>query len=258
MATYNCATTLRESIDSMLSQTMQDFDFVICDDSSTDNTYEILQEYDCKHPGKFVILRNKVNSKLPFSLNHCLEHATGEYIARMDGDDLSKPDRLQKQCDFLDEHQEYALVGTSMTLFDENGEFGKITADQNPGPKSLLTSTPFCHATIMMRASAYKDIGGYTVAKRTVRGQDIDLWFKFFEKGYKGHNFKESLYLVRENRAAQKRRKLKFRMYEAQTRLIGYRKLGFPVYHYVYALMPILLYFIPKKLKLIVKGQNKK
>lgn len=257
IATYNCSATLGTAVDSILAQTMQDFEIVACDDCSTDETYAILKQYERENPEKVVVLRNGKNSKLPYSLNRCLEVAKGEYIARMDGDDISAPDRFEKQVAFLDARPEYDLVGTDMLLFDEHGEFGTIKASRTPSPKDLLMSTPFCHATIMMRASAYKALGGYTVAKRTIRGQDVDLWFRFFAGGYTGYNLPQPLYRVREDRNAQKRRKLKFRIYEAQTRLIGFRQLHFPVYQYVYAVLPVIKFFIPKKLKLVVQKQNK-
>ena len=111
MATYNCEDTLRKSVNSIVSQTFSDWEFIICDDCSTDGTYEILLEYKNQYPDKFVILHNKVNSKLPFSLNRGLEVARGEYIARMDGDDEALPDRLEKQVAFLDSHSEYSEIG---------------------------------------------------------------------------------------------------------------------------------------------------
>lgn len=258
MATYNCASTVREAIDSILRQDYQDWEFVICDDCSNDDTFDILKEYRDNHPNKFVILRNETNSKLPHSLNRCLEVAKGEYIARMDGDDLSVPSRLREQYVFLEANPNVAVVGTNMAQFDEKGVFGEIKMKEAPTKDELLTTTPFCHATIMMRKSAYDQIGCYTELKRTIRGQDIDLWFKFFSKGYKGYNIQKPLYQVREDRAAVKRRKLKYRAYESITRFKGFRLLGFPVYTYVYALLPIISFFIPVNLKRRVRyGRSK-
>lgn len=245
MATYNCSDTLRQSIDSILGQTYTDWEFVICDDCSTDATYNILSEYAERYPDKFVIIKNEKNSKLAFSLNHCLKYAKGEYIARMDGDDISLPERFEKQVDFLDSHKEYALVGVAMIPFDEKGEYSPRYGIEMPCDRDLLKRSPFFHATIMMRKEAYDKIGAYHVSKRTMRAQDYDMWFRFFEAGYKGYNMQEPLYKVLEDASAIKRRTFQSRMYEVGTKILGYKRLKYPWYLYVYALHPIIAALIP-------------
>ena len=250
MATYNCQDSVKEAIDSILQQTYTDWEFVICDDYSTDYTYDILQQYKEQYPEKFVILQNASNRKLPYSLNHCLQYSQGEYIARMDGDDISLPDRFEKQLQYLEEHPEHAVVGTSMTRFDEKSDYDVYYAVDNPDKYTLLKEVPYCHATIMMRKSAYDALDGYTVAKRTERGQDMDMWFRFYEKGFCGNNIQEPLYKVREDRNALKRRKLKYAIYVTQTRLIGFKRLHYPFTKYYLAFHPIVSHFVPRKWKL--------
>ena len=250
MATYNCETSVAKAIDSVLAQTFTDWEFVICDDCSTDGTWDILKDYSRRLPDKFVLLRNERNSKLPFSLNHCLQHASGELIARMDGDDISLPERFERQVDYLACHPEYAVVGTSMTRFDEKGEYDKYEAVKDPDRFSLLTQVPFCHATIMMRKSVYEALGGYVVSRRTERGQDLDLWFRFYAKGFSGNNLSDSLYKVCEDRAAIRRRKFKYDLYMTQTRFMGFHMLHYPWWYYPYALKPIISHFVPRWLKL--------
>ena len=248
MATYNCENTLKKSMDSILAQTFEDWEFIICDDCSTDGTLKILNDYAEKYPKKIIVIKNEVNSKLSYSLNHCLEHAKGEYIARMDGDDISLPERLEKQVKFLDEHPEYAVVSTAMTPFDENGTRPARFMKPEPTKDDLLSRSPFAHATIVMRREAYDAVGGYTVSKRTERGQDYDMWFRFFDLGFKGYNMQESLYLVLEDDTAIKRRTLRTRYYEVQTKLKGYRLLNYPPYKYIHAFKPILTALVPVKL----------
>lgn len=245
MATYNCEKTIRGSIDSIINQTFQDWEFVICDDCSTDNTYKILKEYETKHLNKFVILRNENNSKLSFSLNHCLDNCKGKYIARMDGDDISVEKRLEKQVKFLDTHPEYAMVGTAMRPFNEKGDRPVRYAKPEPDKNDMLNRSPFFHATIMMRKEAYDFIGRYLVSKRTTRAQDYDMWFRFFAKGLKGYNLQEPLYRVLEDNKAIKRRTLETRYHEVQTRLIGYQLLHYPLYKYIYAFKPLLAALTP-------------
>ena len=245
MATFNCASTLKRSIDSILAQTYKDWEFIICDDCSTDSTYDILQEYYLKYPEKIKILKNEKNSKLSFSLNHCLDNCLGEYIARMDGDDISVKTRLERQARFLDAHPEYDLVGTAMLPFNEKGYKPARYAKPEPDKNDMLNRSPFFHATIMMRKEAYDQIDRYLVSKRTIRAQDYDMWFRFFAKGLKGYNIQEPLYLVLEDDNAIKRRTFKTRCYEVQTRLIGYRLLHYPLYKYVFAFKPILAALTP-------------
>ena len=251
MATYNCAGTVARAIDSILSQTLTDWEFIICDDGSSDTTVSILNEYQRSYPGKIILLTNAANSKLPFSLNRCLAHAHGEFIARMDADDISLPRRLEKQVKYLEEHPEHSVVGTSMLRFDERGEYGMVKAVQHPDKDTLLTQVPFCHATILMRKSAYDALGGYVVSKRTERGQDLDLWFRFFAKGFSGNNLPEALYKACEDRATLRRRKFKYDLYLTQTRFLGFRMLRFPWWKYPFVLKSFVSFFTPRWIKLL-------
>lgn len=249
MATYNCEDTIKEAIDSILNQTYKNIELVICDDCSTDNTYNILLEYKDKYPEKIVLIKNEVNSKLPYSLNRCLEQATGEYIARMDGDDISLPERLEKQVDFLENNPQYMACGTDMMRFDETGDYSYYHSVVNPNKYTLLKETPFCHATIMMRADVYKKLK-YIVSNRTVRVEDIDLWFRFFSKGYEGNNIHEPLYKVREDQDYIKRKNLNSTLNHVETNKIGFKLLGYSKNKYYLAYLPMVSYFIPRKLKL--------
>lgn len=248
MATYNCQDLLTISMDSILNQTYTDWEFIVCDDCSTDNTYMVLKEYECKYPEKIKVLKNDVNSKLSYSLNRCLQISKGKYIARMDADDVSLPERLTKQVEFLDEHPEFSVVGTAMIPFDEKGDRPVRYYKEIPDSSDMLRRSPFPHATIMMRKEAYDAVGGYTVSKRTARAQDYDMWFRFFELGLKGYNLQEPLYKVLEDDNAIKRRTLKSRCYEVQTKLIGYKKLNYPLYKYIFAFKPILSAIVPVKI----------
>lgn len=249
MATYNCEETIEKCVESIINQSFSDWEFIICDDCSVDNTFEILLKYQRDFPDKFIILQNETNSKLAFSLNRCLSVANGEYIARMDGDDESFPGRLKRQVDFLDSHADYDVVGTAMIPFDENGDLPiKRASVLTPSGEDLLSGPCFFHATIMMRKSAYETVNGYYVSKRTQRAQDYDMWFRFFAKGLKGYNLQEGLYHVREDNNAYRRRSFKSRCYEVQTRLKGYKLLSYPINKYIYAFKPIIAAAIPKRM----------
>lgn len=228
MGIYNCADTLPAAIDSILAQTYTDWELIMCDDCSTDDTYKVAEEYKNKYPDKIILVRNEVNSRLAFSLNHCLKYARGKYVARMDGDDLSAPNRFEKQIAYLQQHPNIDVVGTFMQRFDGDEYADVVTMVQKPDKYTLRKQIPFNHATIMIYKSVYDKLGGYTVSKRTNRAQDYDLWFRFYHEGFVGENIPEVLYFVRENMSAIKRRSFKVRWTTFETAKIGYKLLGYP------------------------------
>ena len=120
MAVYNGARHLREAIDSILSQTSVDFEFLIVDDASTDETPAILAEY-ARNDKRIVLSRNKTNLGLTKTLNRALEITRAPLIARMDADDISEPDRFEKQVSFLDRHPHHLLVASGYKAINEAG-----------------------------------------------------------------------------------------------------------------------------------------
>ncbi|MDA7027361.1 glycosyltransferase family 2 protein [Bacillus sp. CLL-7-23] len=245
MGVFNCEDTLAESIESILKQTYQNWELIICDDASTDQTYQIASRYADQYRDKIKLIRNKKNMRLAASLNHCLKYADGTYIARQDGDDLSLAKRFEKQVAFLESQPHYQVVGSGMIAFDENGLRGVRMLPSSPSPAIMAKGTPFCHATIMMRAEVYHKLKGYRVCRRTRRMEDIDLWLRFFEAGFRGYNLQEALYKVREDESAFKRRKLSYSIDNALLVFQACRRLKLPLYHYVYMMKPIIRGFIP-------------
>ena len=230
MGVYNCSQTIDEAIGSILKQTYSDWEFIICDDFSTDNTYNKLLYYKENYPDKFVLLKNKKNFKLAYTLNRCLKYAKGRYIARMDGDDISLPERFEKQIKFLNNNPDMDLVGTSMRRFDDNGLADVLEAAKNPNKYTRRNRLPFYHATIMTYKYVYQELNGYTVSNRTIRVEDSDLWYRFYNAGFKGNNILEPLYLVREDINSIKRRTFKVRWTGFRSTVRGYKLLGFPSY----------------------------
>lgn len=262
MGIYNCENTLVDSIESIVNQNYCNWELIMCDDCSKDSTYEIAKSYSEKYKEKIKLIKNKENLGLAGSLNRCLEYVSGDYIARQDGDDKSVPDRLKKQIEFLEKNSEYDLVGTAMISFNENGESGiRGILQEEPDVKKIAVTPPFCHATIMTRTKVYKELDGYRVTKYTKRCEDIDLWFRFFKKGFKGYNLKEALYMVRDDENSYKRRNYKSYYYAAKVCFDGYRLLELPITSYIYILKPIIASFIPtnaKKLYHIKKMKTNK
>lgn len=252
MGIYNCADTLPESLDSLLAQTYSNWNVVMCDDGSTDETYEVALAYCSKYPGKFILMRNEHNMGLNYTLNRCLMCATGEYIARMDGDDISLPERFEKEAAFLDSNPQFDIVSTPMIYFDENGDWGRGTAVEYPQAKDFIPGTPFCHAPCMVRAAAIRAVGGYSTEKRTLRAEDYDLWFRMYANGSVGCNLSEPYYKMRDDQNAYHRRKYRYCLNEAYVRAKGYHMLGLPARSYLYALRPLLVGLLPKPIYLFL------
>lgn len=226
MATYNCEDTVEKAIDSILSQTYTDWVMIICDDGSTDGTYDILNRYALEYPGRFVILRNDRNRKLPYSLNHCLKYVQTDLVARMDGDDWSTPDRFEKQMAFLMAHPEYDLVGTGVAVFDGEKQIASIIKTPVPDKDTMLKDNAFSHASILTYKRVYDALGGYSLEPTVERVEDVDLWCRFLAAGFKGYNMPDELYVILEDANAVKRRTLRARLNSAHTRCRGYKLLG--------------------------------
>ena len=233
MGIYNCAATLDEAIQSIIEQTYQNWEFIICDDGSSDSSFEIAKKYQARCPEKFILLQNEHNMGLNYTLNHCLQAVAGDYVARMDGDDLSVPDRFEKQVAFLNAHPEYAIVSSPMILFDESGEWGQTSVIEKPEIKDFVFHTPFfCHAACMVRREAYEAVEGYTVDPKLLRFEDCNLWFKMYGKGYRGYNLSQPLYKMRDDRNAVSRRKFLTRMRGVYVKYTGFKIVHMPVKYY--------------------------
>lgn len=210
MGVYNCEKTIDESIKSIVNQSYNNWELIICDDNSVDNTYEIALKYAKEFSDKIKLIRNERNLTLGPTLNRSLQLATGKYIARQDGDDLSNSDRLKEQILFLKNNPEVDLVSTNMVSFDKDGERGIHSLyNKFPVPTMMdliLYGSPFAHGTIMMKKSVIDSLGGYTEKWYGKQQEDYELWYRFLKNNYKGHNINKSLYYVREDRTAFKRR----------------------------------------------------
>ncbi len=249
MGIYNCASTLDRSIASILAQTYTNWELILCDDGSSDTTFQIAKKYSDAYPDQITLISNDRNMGLAFSLNQCLYQACGEYIARMDGDDICFSTRFQKQVAYLDTHPEIGVVGGGFIPYCENREYPVKLPEAYPTKSTLLKSIPFCHPTIMMRKSIYDTLGGYIVSDRTRKGQDLDLWFRFFAKGFHGYNLQEPLIHYHEDIADyKKKRTVKAALGMVKTRWLGFKMLNFPIHQYAFTVRPLISAILPKSI----------
>lgn len=245
MGIYNCADTLSEAIDSILNQTFEDWKLIMCDDGSIDSTYEIAQSYKNRYPDKIVLLKNKKNIGLNSTLNRCLQQVETEYVARMDGDDISLINRFQEEVSFLDSNPSFSIVSTPMIYFDDEGEWKRGRGTGEVNVNDVAKGTPFCHAPCMVRKGAYDSVGGYSEDKKWLRVEDYNLWVKMLAKGYKGYVLENPLYMMRDDRNAKKRRKYKYRINEARVKKMAIKELKLNKKNYVYACVPLVVGIMP-------------
>ncbi len=248
MGIYNCEETLDEAILSIVNQSYNDWELIMCDDGSIDNTYNIACKYKELYSDKIILLKNSCNKGLSYTLNQCLKYARGEYIARMDGDDLSEYNRLEVEVDFLDKYKEYAVVSCASIHFDGKEEIVNCKIEGSPSIDVFPKGTPFCHPACMVRKEAYDAIKGYDESKNKIRVEDFDLWVRMYELGYRGYNLSTPLYRFRDDLNAYKRRKYKYRINEALVSISAVKKLHLSKYLYIYALRPIIVGLLPRRL----------
>ncbi|MFW5804566.1 MAG: glycosyltransferase family 2 protein [bacterium] len=212
MSVYNSEKHLKNAIDSILNQSYQNFEFIIIDDNSTDDTWDILINYNKKDP-RVKIYKNTVNKGLPENLNNAIKISEGDYIARMDGDDISDRKRIERQVEYLEHNPDISMVGSFSWLINEEGEnIGQKRVHLTTNFKKLLRRIDVIHASVMFRGDFFKKYGFYDPYFK--KAQDMDLWLRATEKGATIATIPEYLYYIRSDRKLISRRKLgqKFRI----------------------------------------------
>jgi len=197
MAVYNGLPYLRQAIESVLAQSFADFELLVIDDASSDGSAECVRSYD---DPRIRLICNERNLGQTPSLNRGLELARGEYVARLDQDDLCAPERLEKQVALLDTRPDVAVVASWARLIDNGGQPAGLwrgTIDDFPDFFStlLLGNCPFVHSSVMMRRDAVVEVGGYDPAFK--RMQDYELWTRLALRRYGGLILQEPLVFYR-------------------------------------------------------------
>ncbi|SHM19129.1 glycosyltransferase EpsE [Flavobacterium chilense] len=195
MPTYNVVRFVEEAVNSILKQTYVNFEFIIVDDFSTDGTYEKLLELASKD-FRIKLFRNEMNSGIVETLNFALSKSKGEYIVRMDGDDLCSPLKLEKQLEFLLNNEDISLVGCDVICIDENDAVlnNVITSHTVKCTKKILSYVSpvlhiwMCKKEIYMILNGYRQLGG---------SEDYDFLLRMDSLGYKFLNIPFFGYSVR-------------------------------------------------------------
>jgi len=251
MAVFNVGDPLiwELAIKSIAEQDMDNWELLICDDGSTDGTYERLLEWESKDK-RIRVLKNVSNQKAANARNRCLMEARGEYVAIMDADDACGSNRLRTQVDFLVAHPEFSFVGIRGERFQKNrGDMDKpYWFCRFPQKKDFLMTLPFVHGSLMFRRQALLDVGGYDETLCVERSEDYDMLLRIYAKGMRGANTADAIYYIREDEGSFQRRKYRYRIKESMVKLRGFAKLGLMPKGFVYAIKPLVVGLIPVKL----------
>ena len=253
MSVYNGAKYLDQAIDSILNQTFSFFEFLIIDDLSTDSSLSMISAFAAKD-SRIKIIKNNENIGLTKSLNKAIREAKGEYLARIDADDLSYPDRLTEQVAFLDNNKSFALVGSWAEIIDDQNAVLRTVeypVESNSLKKVLIKYNPFFHSSIMIRKSVLDDVGLYNETYKFA--QDYELYFRIAKK-YNIANIPAVLIKYREianSITGNKNRKQIGFVIKAKLKSIRdgqYSKL-----YYFYMIRSYLAWLLPVQLKKIIK-----
>lgn len=208
MPCYNAMPFLTEALESIIHQTYTNLEILCINDGSSDETGEALERY-AKQDKRIRIVHNETNLKLIKTLNKGVSLATGEYIARMDADDIAVKDRIQTQVDYLEYYPEIDGVSSGSYNISEDGKVFSENIPRNYSPLGSLFASfmfvPISHPLVMLKVDVFKD-NNFLEETQTIHTEDYELWSRLLRKGYKIANIREKLlyYRVRAQSVSRK------------------------------------------------------
>ena len=208
MPVYNAGKFLLPAINSILEQSFTDFEFLICDDCSSDNSGEVLQNA-ARKDGRIKLMRNEKNSGITYTLNKLSACASAPLIARMDADDIATPERLALQYNYMQTHPATAAAGGQLAIIGENAEplgSRSYALDFAAIRKNMLCQNPLAHPAVIMQKSVVESLGGYLEQPGC---EDYYLWLRMVEKGFELGNLPETLLYYRLSANQIKQRDMK-------------------------------------------------
>ena len=207
MPVYNAESFLSSAIESILNQNYKDYELLVINDGSTDSSLNILESFSDE---RLNVINNDKNRGIIYTLNRGLKEAKGRYLARMDADDISNPERLALQVEYLENNPHVALVGGYADVIDQNSnKFDAITVPLSHGDivQNIFSSCCFIHPSVMFRTSIVQSLGGYDPT--ALHAEDYDLWLRLIQH-YQAANLPVPLiqYRIHSSQISQKKLKL--------------------------------------------------
>jgi len=253
MPVYNAEAYLPEAIESILIQSLTDFEFIIVDDASTDNSYRIIEEFS-KKDKRIIIIKNEKNLGIAQTRTKGTKYAKGKYIAVADADDISISTRFEKQYNYLEKHSDCGVVGGYIQLFDSGTEkiigVRKYFEDDTNLRKRLFLYCPIAQPVCMIRKDVFNKIGYYD--PKYPPAEDLDLWFRIGMK-YKFANIQEILlkYRVHKQSATiSKIQKMEAMTLEIRKKYSNGYGYSMTLFDKIYNLVISMTYFVPYKIKI--------
>jgi len=248
MSNYNNINYIGEAVESILNQTYSNFEFIIYDDCSSDGSREYLRKV-AEEDNRIVLIENNENKGLGYNLTQGVKKARGNWILRMDADDISVPNRIERLFAFIEQNPDIDVLGSYATDIDEKGNFlrERKVPLTNEKIRELVWTCPFIHPTVIFRKNAILRIGSYNPNMR--KRQDYDLWFRCVKAGLNLENVPEKLILYRHTTETFKRNDFSVGWDQA---LIGWKgcwMIKAPITNYFGVAFPIINNLIPYKLK---------
>lgn len=252
MPAYNAEKYISLAIESILNQTLRNFELIIIDDCSTDDTWNIIQQYANKD-SRIKGYRNAVNSKICKTLNRGISLVKGDLIARMDADDWSYPERLEKQFQLMKENEDIVISGGTIEICDSEMivlNKRKYNLSDKKIREKIFKYSPFCHPAVIMRTGAILKAGKYD--ENLFDAEDYDMYFRIGKFG-EFKNLPDTILKLRTSpssvsqKNARRQEKLTLKIREKATKEYGY-KMNYSDKLYFYAQL-MSMYIIPQKFK---------
>tara|TARA_B100001750_G_C15349286_1_gene516310 strand:- start:9 stop:842 length:834 start_codon:yes stop_codon:yes gene_type:complete len=257
ISVYNNADTISETMDSIFNQTYSDFDIFCVDDASTDETLTILEGY-ARKDSRLNIIRNEKCNGLAANLNVMLNKASGDYIARMDGDDICLPTRFEKQIAFMEANPKTDILGTAAIVIDEVGKETEVLQwpVSHENIVKVIWANPIIHPSVMFRCHSIRNIGGYPLYRRR---QDYALWFTAAKNGLHFANLEEPLLKYRVIKNHYKKTPRKDHFLQLRLGWKGYASMGgINPKIYLFIAWPFVRSFMPSKIQNAVHRKLRK
>lgn len=247
-------------------QTLKPYEIILVEDGPlTPDLYDVIKKWEKIISQKLIILQNNVNEGLTKSLNKGIEIAKGDFIARMDSDDISKPQRFEKQLSFMKSHPDIVVLGGGMQEIDENNKWGAkriYPESQDKILKYIAKANPIAHPTTFIRRIVFDQ--GYKYDERYRKNQDLRLWFELLKDNYKFHNLPDIVLYFRRTSDTYNKRSSKVSLNsELKIYTNGIKCLyGILSWRYIYPLSRYLIKRMPKRInsfvyKYLFKKDNK-
>lgn len=236
---------LERSIRSIQNQTYSNWELLICDDGSIEAARRYMEK-TATQDMRVHLVRGCPRTDLASKLNWCLKAAKGTYIARMDDDDWSDPQRFEKQFHILESKPMIAFVGCNVRLWRDDHIIGVRELPEQPEVRNFLFVQPFVHPTLMFRRQVLEAVGGYCEACRCIGCEDYDLLLRCYEAGFFGINIQEPFFVYTLPELGKKKRTMALRWNEGKTRYIRFKALGLLPGALPYVIKPVLVGLLPK------------